>query len=377
MTTAMPSLDLLRSLSDEHVLSALIDHPRLTRTELADLTGISKPTVSESVRRLVAAGLALDTGERTTGRGRSGAYFALSPTLAGALVVSIAPDAVSAECVDVRGHVQSRSVRALPGTTRPATVRRALKAAASEAVSHGARTPAMAVVSAADPVDRASGRLVHLPDSPFLIGEFDPVKDLDEFVTGDVDVDNDVNWAARAEAVALADAGEPDDFTYLHLGTGLGCAVVSEGAVLRGHGGLAGEVAHVITCDQRGRAVTFTGFFEAAGLRQLATPAVDVGALIERVEAGGRSAATFRASLGDAVAGVLTAVIALADPGLVVVGGEWGKHPAVLDAIRDGLTRAPRGVDVRAPLCVDEPALAGAREHAVQRLRTQLLQSVR
>ena len=70
----MPSLDLLRSLSDEHVLGALIDHQRLTRTELADVTGISKPTVSESVRRLVAAGLVIDTGERTTGRGRSGSY---------------------------------------------------------------------------------------------------------------------------------------------------------------------------------------------------------------------------------------------------------------------------------------------------------------
>jgi len=136
----MPSLDLLRSLSDEHVLTALIDHARLTRTELADLTGISKPTVSESVRRLVAAGLVLDTGERTTGRGRSGAYFALSPTLAGALVVSIAPDAVSAECVDVRGHVRSRSVRALPGTTRPATVRRARAEGSSDADRSGARS---------------------------------------------------------------------------------------------------------------------------------------------------------------------------------------------------------------------------------------------
>jgi predicted NBD/HSP70 family sugar kinase len=373
----MPSLDLLRSLSDEHVLNALIDHPRLTRTELADLTGISKPTVSESVRRLVAAGIVLDTGERTSGRGRSGAYFALASSLPGALVVNIAPDAVTTESVDVQGHVQSRSVRALPGTTQPATVRRALKAAASEVLSGQAVAPALAVVSAADPVDRATGRLVHLPDSPFLIGEFDPVRELGGFVAGEVVVDNDVNWAARAEAAHGGALDERGDFAYLHLGSGLGCAVVADGVVLRGRGGLAGEVAHVITCDHRGRAVTFTGFFEAAGLRRVATPAVDVGALIARVEAGGRSAAAFRSSLGDAVAGVLTAVIALADPGLVVVGGDWGKHPEVLDAIRDGLSRAPRGVDVRAPLCVDEPALAGAREHAVQRLRTQLLQSVR
>lgn len=373
----MPSLDLLRSLSDEHVLGALFVHARLTRTELADLTGISKPTVSDSVGRLVAAGLVHDTGERTTGRGRSGAYFGLSSSLPGALVVSIAPDAVTVECVDARGAVHARSARALPGTTRAATVRRELKAAASEVVSQVIRRPALAVVSAADPVDRTSGCLVHLPDSPFLIGEFDPVKELAAFVTGEVVVDNDVNWAARAEAVALAGTGQDADFTYVHLGSGLGCAVVSDGMVLRGHGGLAGEIAHVLTRDQRGRAVPFTEFFRAAGLRQPTTAAVDVAALVARVEARGRSAEAFCASVGDAVAGVLTAVIALTNPAVVVVGGEWGHHPAVLDATRAALGRGARTVDLQAPRCVAEPAVTGARNDAVLRLRAQLVQSVR
>jgi DNA-binding MarR family transcriptional regulator len=52
-TAAKPSLDLLRELSDEHVLRALIARDRMTRAELAAYTGISKPTVGESVRRLV------------------------------------------------------------------------------------------------------------------------------------------------------------------------------------------------------------------------------------------------------------------------------------------------------------------------------------
>ena len=370
----MPSLDLLRSLSDEHVLGALIDHQRLTRTELADVTGISKPTVSESVRRLVAAGLVIDTGERTTGRGRSGSYFALSPALPGALVVDIAPDAVTVESVDVRGRVHARTQRLLTAPTRPARVRRALKAAASEAVAdtvaRDERTPSLAVVSAADPVDRATGRLVHLPDSPFLIAEFDPVGELRGFVSGEVVVDNDVNWAARAEVGG-------GDFAYLHLGAGLGCAVVADGVVLRGHGGLAGEVAHVITRDRRGRAVTFTEFFAAAGLRRADSAAVDVEALLRRANAGGRAGAAFRAALGEAVAGALTAVIALADPGEVVVGGEWGSDPVVLEAARSALAAAPRTVTLRAPSCTLEPALVGARAHAVAMLRRDLVATLR
>ena len=53
MTPAKPSLDLLRSLTDEHVVRALMEVERLTRAELSARTGISKPTISESVRRLV------------------------------------------------------------------------------------------------------------------------------------------------------------------------------------------------------------------------------------------------------------------------------------------------------------------------------------
>src|SRR3954452_1559146 len=109
MTPAKPSLDLLRSLTDEHVLRALMDEPRLTRAELAARTGISKPTVSESVRRLTEAGLLRDTGERTTGRGRVGSYYALAAGVGSALVVGIAPEGIVAETVDVHGDVTARA----------------------------------------------------------------------------------------------------------------------------------------------------------------------------------------------------------------------------------------------------------------------------
>ena len=64
-------------MSDERVLRAVMDSGQLTRAELATRTGLSKPTVSDSVLRLTAAGLLRDTGERTSGRGRVGLYYGL------------------------------------------------------------------------------------------------------------------------------------------------------------------------------------------------------------------------------------------------------------------------------------------------------------
>src|SRR5512138_3700860 len=102
MEPTKPSQDLVRALTDEHVLRALMRHRRLTRAELATETGISKPTAGESVRRLTERGLVADTGERTPGgrgRGRVGSYYSLAAGVGTALAVSIAPEGVVAECL--------------------------------------------------------------------------------------------------------------------------------------------------------------------------------------------------------------------------------------------------------------------------------------
>src|SRR3984957_17019048 len=160
MEPAKPSLELLRSLTDEHVLRALMQRRRLTRSELAAETGISKPTVGESVRRLTEAGLVVDTGERTAGgrgRGRVGSYYALADDIGLALAVSIAPEGIVAECVSVYGDTVSRAASGIVRPARPEQVVPALRAAVAEAVDGtGAPAPRLAVVSAAAPVDLAS-----------------------------------------------------------------------------------------------------------------------------------------------------------------------------------------------------------------------------
>src|SRR5690349_7589418 len=177
MEPTKPSQDLVRALTDEHVLRALIRHRRLTRAELAVEIGISKPTAGESVRRLAERGLLADTGERTPGgrgRGRVGSYYSLSPDIGTAPAISIAPEGIVAERIDAYGETLHRAERPAHPTHLPMALREAATEAAGPGVEPGGRVR-LAVVSAADPVDRAGGRLVHLPDSPFLVGELDPV----------------------------------------------------------------------------------------------------------------------------------------------------------------------------------------------------------
>ncbi|MFC3899250.1 ROK family transcriptional regulator [Lentzea rhizosphaerae] len=352
-----PSQELLRSISDEHVLRSLMTSRRLTRAELAVVTGLSKPTVGESVRRLVEHGLVADTGERTPGgrgRGRVGSFYSLAPDVGVALVVTIAPAGVTAECVDAYGDVVARLHHSI---SSPGEVPAVLPSVVAETVAaHNVR---LCTVSAADPVDRRTGRLVQLPDSPFLVGELDPVAVLSPLLNGPVIVDNDVNWAAQAEHAVLGVA----DFAYLYLGEGLGCALVSDGEVRRGHAGLAGEISHLITVGPSG-AMPFIEVFGSLGLRQPGSTAIDLARLPEADPA----------VLARAIGGVITALVTLADPEIVVVGGSWG--PSVLDEIRDECARLPRQVDLVAA-SVEEPSLAGARAAALDLLRTALVEASR
>jgi predicted NBD/HSP70 family sugar kinase len=209
-------------------------------------------------------------------------------------------------------------------------------------------------------VDRATGRLAELPDAPFLVGALDPAAALADVVEGPVTVDNDVNWAARAERRA-------DDFVYVYLGDGVGAAVVSDAEVRRGHAGLAGEIAHVTTVGPDGAAMPLTEVFAALGLRRPGSTAVDAPALLAATE--------LHEPLARAVAGVLTAAVALADPEVIVVGGTWG--PALVPALAREFARAPRHVPVEPAAILDEPALAGAREAALDALRDAIVEAAR
>ncbi len=373
MTPPKPSLEMLRTLTDENVLRSLMAHPRLTRAEISARTGISKPTISDSVQRLTRAGLVVDTGERTTGRGRVGSYYSLAPQLGAALVAAITPRGVVAEAVDALGHVHGQVRTALEASAGPRVAAEALDAAAGQLAGRIPGRLRLAVVSAADPVDRGTGRLVHLPDAPFLVGDLDPSAVLAPTVSGPVLVDNDVNWAARAEHRAGC-AGGVDDFVYLHLGEGLGCAVVSDGVVRRGHRGLVGEIAHLCTAGPDGKAMAFTEVFAVLGLRRPASTAIDVPALVELLARRDEQAERVRAVLVRAIGGVLSAAVSLADPRMVVIGGEWGLCPGLITAVDEHFSRTPRPVPLTAAV-LSSPELTGARSRAVEELRSLIVRT--
>ena len=363
-----PSLEMLRQLTDRRVFEQLLEAEALTRAEIAARTGISKPTISESVRRLLDADLVVETGQQLGGRGRSGTYCQLRTDTTAAMAVSVGPDGIVVDTFDLKNspvaHVEQPVTAPIDGSALEPLLLGAVQAAAGG-------TPGAicsCAVSVAAPVDRRTGRLVALSYSPFLVGSFDPRRILSS-LGPDIEVDNDVNWAALAEH-QQGNATDLSDFGLCYLGAGVGGALVVGGAVVGGTHGMAGELARVRTTGPGGRSLRLFECFAVWGLLQPGTEAIDVPAVRALLEGHSAADRRRRDAIAAALAGALSSVTAIADPQGLLIGGPWGDHPALLDLITAHLDPVPQpGLIIRPAALTDAPDRIGTRHAAVAAAR--------
>ena len=98
------------------VLATLIDSEPLTRPELADRTGFSRPTIAEAVRRLTDAGLIVEAGVRRGGLGRVPTCYRLAPTAGYVIAVDIGGNNLRVAVADLTGRVRLERRQATRGT---------------------------------------------------------------------------------------------------------------------------------------------------------------------------------------------------------------------------------------------------------------------
>lgn len=144
--------------------------------------------------------------------------------------------------------------------------------------------------------------------------------------------DNDVNAAALGEARFGAGRGL-GSFLFAGLGTGLGGAVVSDGRVLRGASGTAGELGHIpvfgvgeevtCSCGRPGHleAVVAAPAITAAYERAAGEPGVDLRVIARRAAMGEPPAVTTLAHVGTVFGRALGGLVNVLDPEAVILGG--------------------------------------------------------
>ncbi|WP_328507182.1 ROK family transcriptional regulator [Streptomyces sp. NBC_00391] len=402
----------LRAMNDRAALDLLLEHGPLSRTRLGKLTGLSKPTASQLLARLEAAGLVIATGTGTDGSGTgasgSGAgrpgpnaqLYAVDPTAAYAAGVDVTPERVLAAVADLTGRTVGEHAVPTPGRRPAEPVVRQVTTALDGAVKAAGLVRSdvrRAVIGTPGAFDPNTGRLryaSHLPGwhSPALLDE------LAAALPMPVEYENDVNLAALAEQRLGAARGH-DDFVLLWNEGGLGAAVVLGGRLHRGFTGGAGEVGFLpvpgVPLVRQVTKANSGGFQELAGsqiiprlARELGIspvpegPYAEVAAALVAQAAAAVDSGPHRRLLATYATGLATGIaslVAVLDPELVVLSGTAltaGGEPlrALVEAeLAELAASRPRLVlgDVR-----EHPVLRGALESALAATRDEVFNTL-
>ncbi|HEV7965037.1 MAG TPA: ROK family protein [Actinoplanes sp.] len=312
-------------------LSALRGGPPRTLTELAAMTGLSRPTVEDALARLAGPRVVEELGPEQRGGklGRPARQYRFRPEAGVVLGLDIGEYRLVAVLTDLTGAPLATTTHPVhgtdPGDSRLAAVRVAIRTALARA----GRTRAdlwAATAGTAGIVD-ADGRVVRSDLLPDWTGR-NLAGQLRRSLACPVRVENDANLAALAEHWRGAAVGV-DDVIYLHASHRLGAGILIGGRVHRGFGGAAGEIGslRLLHWDSAAR-----------HLARLDLPVADddLDTVAERIFADARagdagSLATVEEFANDLAAGI-AAMASTIDPELVVIGGRAARGGEVLTA---------------------------------------------
>ncbi len=354
------------------VLRFVRAHAPCSRADIAASTGLNKATVSSLVaeladRRLLSAG----DVDRAGSVGRPGLLVHLDGRGVCGIGVELNVDYVAILVLDLCGEVlfEHREALDVPELGPEQTldeVARLVRLALEASTARGA-VPVGLTVAVPGLVRSADGVATYAPnigwhDVPVLDGLHARVD-----LGCPIRVENDANLSAIAEWAMGAEARTPD-LVYLTGEVGVGGGLIVDGRLLRGAGGLSGEVGHtplgdpalVCGCGRRGCWETVVGL--NALLRAAADPddpVHDHGRDLEtrlaeiaaRADAGDRRTLDALTAVGTGLGTGAAVLINLVNPQVVLLGGYF--------AVLGRFLMEPMAAELRAR--VFGPDLAGAR----------------
>jgi predicted NBD/HSP70 family sugar kinase len=328
---------LLRRLNERTVLETIRLSAPISRAEISRRAGISKPTVSLALQSLLEAGLVRESRSAPQGPSYGAVYFESVPEAALVLGLDLGARFLRGAICDLIGDVRARQDVEL----RAADVDEALTAAAAlrdslvETSGLDGHLIDGAVVGVPGVVEARTGKLRLAANVEGLEGRT-LAEDLHERLGFPVALENDINLAALGERWAGVARGVAD-FVFLSVGTGMGAGLVLEGELHRGHHGAAGEVDFALLglgdeVDPSAPAIAeLAAQLAREGNGQTrVVPPFDVRALFAAARGGDPLGRAVVKEEARRIALHIAPIAAVADVGLVVLGGGIGANGDLL-----------------------------------------------
>lgn len=214
------------------------------RAEIARNMSLSTQAVSNIIAELLEDGLLHEKGTRAGGRGLPAVQYGVNPDGGYAFGIEIRPDAIFAALLDMQGTAVFTQRLTLEDARPVAVINQiiALREEIFKAVPLAKNKLLGAGIVMPGPFG-TTGLIGQGSDLPEW-SEVDPVKLFQDALDMPVMVSNDANAAAMAERITGVAQGL-FTYAYLYFGTGLGLGLVSQGHLVSGAFGNAGEIGHI------------------------------------------------------------------------------------------------------------------------------------
>lgn len=302
-----------------------------TRAKLAQMTGLSRPTVSQRIDQLLELGLISPVRDAASTGGRPSSQVAFNPRAGVVLAADIGAVHARLAVTDLNGITLAETSAARDVAEGPESAMRwildaahallaTVDAAASHVVGIGIGVPG--------PVEFSTGRPINPPIMPGW-DRFDIPEAIRAEIDAPVLVDNDVNIMTLGE-LSTSWKGVTD-LIFVKVASGIGAGVVSGGTLRRGANGAAGDIGHIAlsraaetpcACGNR-------GCIEAVASGRALARALSTGGrelhhpreVVALAKTGDLDAIQAIRQAGRDVGEVLTACVSLMNPSTIVIGG--------------------------------------------------------
>jgi predicted NBD/HSP70 family sugar kinase len=372
----------VRAINDRVTLELLLLHGTLTRTQLAALTGLSKPTATQLLQRLAESGLIVQRGTTSGAPGPNAQLYALNERAGHVAAVDVDEHRVAAAVADLAGNVLGEVTADVDYTLDEDPVP-SVRQVLSEACRRGGvrmRDLDQVVLGVPAAYDTDSDRLTFADHIPGWAAP-QTLTRLRAALRAELVIENDVTLAAVWERGHGA-ARDVPAFALLWAGTGLGLAVDFNGSIYTGATGGAGEIGYMRlglrSSDDGTLPATFHDLVGPEAVEQLARehglppfPAAAVAAA--RADLG--RGMPFLSELARRLAGGLAPIVAVLDPPLVVLAGPTcvpGGEVLVQLVSEELRAMSPFNTRLAVSEVQGSPVLQGGLDAGLARLRTRL-----
>jgi predicted NBD/HSP70 family sugar kinase len=372
---------LIRAMNEQLMLEHIRATGALSRADLARISGLAKNTVSLALGNLERAGLVRAAGVRTGVPGPAALLYRVNPDAGFVLGLDVGGQYLRGAIADFAGVVRAQlslRARARSGPGRVAALAELGERLRAEAGVTPAAT-GQTVLGSPGVYDPARDSLTLAPGLP---GWDEPIvlHELRRTFGAELVLENDIDAAALAEQ-AHGHGRDVASFAFVSVGTGIGMGLVIDGKLHRGAHGAAGEIGFLpvdngdrttpVDLRRRGGLETVAsadGIVQAARREGLRGPlsARKVFAAAARGDARALRVVEAEAAL---IARAICAVIAVADPDLIVLGGGVGQADKFLDLVSARVAElAPVLPELRVSALGDDAVVDGCLAAGANRL---------